>query len=318
MRPTPWLDSAKVWLFAVAATALGAAITPWAYNVGKALAEVTANKVTNGMVETVAHWCRQGGIPWFFKGSWALAAVLLLVPLGGWLTSGKRTGAPGSRLRWGGLSGLLTGLLVAGALALAAGGALILAGAFVWRPPEAAAWRGLVRLLPWMLAGVALQEAAFRGMAMGVLLRSGRPAMAILQTAVLWALVTMLVPPDHAAIGNPESAWAGFQLLAGQVTRLGDPLRVAEVLLPLAVLGGVLGLARWRTRSLWLPVGFHAGWVGANHGFLAVASPLPQSDPIASALTGDNLMQGLFTAVALALAGIVLHFLTPPPRDHAA
>ena len=75
--------------------------------------------------------------------------------------------------------------------------------------------------------------------------------------------------------------------------------------------GGVLGFARWRTRSLWLPVGLHAGWIFANGMFLAVALPLNQPDPIARVLVGATLRDGLIPLLAVALAGIVLHFMTP-------
>jgi membrane protease YdiL (CAAX protease family) len=318
MRPTTWHHSAKVWLFAVAATMLGAAITPWAYNIGKALAEVTDAKVTNGVVELVAHWCRLGGISWFFKVSWVFSAVLLAIPLAGWMFAGHPAGMARARLRWRGVTGVLTGLLAAGTLAAAVGGALTLAGAFVWRGPDAAAWQAQLPLLPWLLGAVILQELGFRGMALGIFLRNWRPASAILQAAVLGALVMVLLPPGHAAVGNPERVGAGFELLAGQLERLADPARALGVLFPAVVLGVALGLARWRTRALWLPIGFHAGWVLANQVFLTMAAPMPQPDPIARALTGATLTQGLFAAVALALAGVVFHLLTSPPRDDAS
>lgn len=318
MSPTPWHDRAKVWLFAVAATVLGAAIAPWAYNLGKALAETTDGKTTNAVVEHLADWCRRGGISWYFKGAWLLAAMLLAIPLTLWTQSRSASGRAGVRLRWHGAGGVLTGLLAATLLAAAVGGALILAGSFLWRGADAAALLAQVRLLPWLLGGVILHELLFRGLILGALLRTQQPVAAILQAAVLWALVVMLIPPAGAAVGNPDGVGAGFELLAGQLKLLADPAQALAVLLPAGVLGVVLGLARWRTRSLWLPIGFHAGWMIANQLFLTITTALPQSDPIARLLTGATLAQGIFAAVALALTGVLFYLLTPPPRDDAS
>jgi len=92
MRNEARRDLVKVWLYAVATVVLGAALTPWAYNVGKALAEVTINKQTNGVVEIVAGWCRQAGVAWFFNWALAVAAMVLFVPLVGWLKVGRGGG----------------------------------------------------------------------------------------------------------------------------------------------------------------------------------------------------------------------------------
>ena len=89
--------------------------------------------------------------------------------------------------------------------------------------------------------------------------------------------------------------------------------------MPWWAFGTVLGFARWRTSSLWLPIGLHAGWVLGNNLFLTMAVPLNQPDPIARVLVGGSLQDGLIPLVAMMLAGIVLHFMTPAPElDHGA
>lgn len=326
-------DMVKVWVYAGATVALGALFTPWAYNVGKALAEVTVNKQTNGVVETVAGWCRQAGIAWFFKWSWTLAAGVLLLPLIGWLTVGPGGGRQRSpwwvRLPGGGRNADggqaldlkrgdfrdgVKGALVTLALVLVLGMALVQAGAFGWRGPGMATLGALWRLLPLALALAVLQEVLFRGFALGIFLRAVRPPLAVLLAALLYALVGFLIPPDTVAVANPEAGGAGFAVLGAQMQRLADPWILVAVLLPWWAFGCVLGFARWRTQSLWLPVGLHAGWVFGNGLFLTLAVPLNQPDPIARVLVGGSLQDGLIPLVGVMLAGIALHFMTPVPE----
>ena len=48
--------------------------------------------------------------------------------------------------------------------------------------------------------------------------------------------------------------------------------------------------------------------------FLSMAVPLNQPDPIARVLIGGSLQDGLIPLVAVVLAGISLHFVTPLPE----
>ncbi|MBN8458583.1 MAG: CPBP family intramembrane metalloprotease [Verrucomicrobia bacterium] len=336
MRNEAIRDFVKVWLYLAATLALGAVVTPWVYNIGKALAEVTAGKQTNGVVEWLAVWCRKEGVEWFFKWSWIGSAVVLFPVWVMWLKVGPGGGgrrAPWSvRLPGGGARGDggqelvlrrgdfrdgLKGAAVTMALVVLLGIALIQAGAFGWRGVGASAFSSLWKLLPVSLAMAVLQEVLFRGFALGVFLRTMRPGAAILAAALLYAVVGCLVPSPGLLVGNPEGSQVGFEVLAGQIVRLSDPWIIVGVLLPWLAFGGVLGFARWRTRSLWLPVGLHAGWLFANGMFLAVALPLNQPDPIARVLVGATLRDGLIPLLAVALAGIVLHFMTPAAEpDH--
>ncbi len=330
MRNEAFRDSVKVWLFFAATLALGAVATPWVYNVGKALAEVTAGKLTNGVVEWVAGWCRKEGLEWFFKWAWFGSAVLLFPFWVAWLKvgpGGSRHPAPWSvRLPGGGARvdggqelvvrrsdyrDGLKGAAVTVGMVILLGLALIQAGAFGWRGVGASAFTALWRWVPVAVGMAVLQEVLFRGFALGIFLRAMRPGAAILLAAFLNALAGCLVPSPGLVTGNPEGSLAGFEVLAGQMVRLSDPWVIVGVLLPWLAFGGVLGFARWRTRSLWLPVGLHAGWTFANGMFLAVAVPLNQPDPIARVLVGGSLRDGLIPLVAVALAGIVLHFMTP-------
>ena len=64
----------------------------------------------------------------------------------------------------------------------------------------------------------------------------------------------------------------------------------------------VLGYARLRTRSLWLPIGLHAGWVFGLKSFNKVSRHL--SPP--NLWIGDDLLHGLGPVLAVALTGLLV------------
>ncbi|MFZ5926872.1 MAG: CPBP family intramembrane glutamic endopeptidase [Acidobacteriota bacterium] len=130
---------------------------------------------------------------------------------------------------------LITGT-VAGLLAgLAAAALPVLFGLASWvrtAEPEMAAGVGkfvFVTLLLWI--GAAGEELMFRGYPFQILVRRFGPGWVIPPFAVLFAL---------AHFDNPQSNWAA----------VGNT----------ALWGVVLGLAYWRSRDLWLPIGLHFGW----------------------------------------------------------
>ena len=328
------MDSVKVWLYAIASMLLAAALAPWLYNLGRALAEVTDGKQTNGIVEWVAEGCRKAGLAIYFKWAWGIAGAVLAVPFIGWLKVGRgvgnRTAAwsvrvpggwrvndGGQRLRfrlsggWDGLSGF--GLSVA--LVAVLGAAVLLIGAFRWsgEPVGLAGTAG--RMLPWAVGLAVVNEVVFRGFAMGVFLRAvGVPA-AITMAALLSAAVGFFGPLAGSVVVDPEGSAAGFHLLGLLAKRLADPWVLTAGFLPLFALGGLLGYARWRTASLWLPVGLHAGWIFSTRLFQELAKPLHLPAPFARALVGDTLQHGWIPLVALVVAGIVVHFIIPVQED---
>ena len=72
---------------------------------------------------------------------------------------------------------------------------------------------------------------------------------------------------------------------------------VAAGFTTLFLIGWILADARWQTRSLWLPIGLHAGWILTSGVFNKVA--LRQL--IALPWLGKNLLVGI---VPLAVAGL--------------
>lgn len=305
-RGDVWL----VWLYAAAAVALGAWMAPWLYNAGQALAEVSSHKTTNGPLHGLAGMCQTAQFPQFYEAAMLLAAALLWFPWLEWRhhRRGTRTTSPGQPLHAN-----LHGLWHAGAGFLLVAGlfvALDLAfGALGWGLPRELAGGPAVLALK-ALAGAAVLEGLFRGLALGVFLRAMRPAAALGMSALYFTLVLSVIPRPGETVADPEAAATGCEMLRLAAWRFADWRSICGHFVPLLALGGVLAYARWRTAALWLPIGLHAGWLFAQ----SLPRHLPA--PAAPVLSGSPLQQAALPLAVLLVAGVLTHWLTPnPPAD---
>ena len=90
---------------------------------------------------------------------------------------------------------------------------------------------------------------------------------------------------------------------------------VAAAFTTLFLIAWVLADARLRTRSLWLPVGLHAGWICGN----ALFNRLAHRQNIAMPWIGKNLLVGLVPlAVCLITWGLLALLLRRQPVTNAS
>ena len=326
MRNESLGDVLKVWLYALAAVLLGAWMCPLLYNAGKALAEVSASKATNGPLAWLAKQCRLADFPRFFEAGMLLAAVVLFFPWMEWiharrgtvadsggpwrvrLPDGARVAVRGQRLEKNprGKWHLCAGFLLAAGLLLSMGVALVPAGALPSiRHPGGGLPEMVLRSLAMALVMAAVMELFFRGIVMGIFLRAMRPAAALGMSAAFFALVLSVIPPAGVNVADPEAARPGFEMLRLLGMRFAEPGAILGHFLPLLALGGVLAYARWRTASLWLPAGLHAGWWFSKN-LLAELNAVPSQ---------SWLLDGMVPMAAIMMAGVLAHFLSSNPAD---
>lgn len=324
-------DVWKVWLYAAAFICLGAWMSPLLYNAGKALAEVSASKSINGPLDWLAGLCREAEFPLFYHAAVILAAAVLFFPWMEWiharrgvpvagggpwrlrLPDGARVSALGQRLEKNprGLWHACAGFMLAAGLLLPLGIALVPAGLSTLRTPVG----NLLPLAAMSLAAALfmalIMEVFFRGIVMGIFLRAMRPAAALGMSAAFFALVLSAFPQAGVNVMDPEVGRPGFELLGLLARRLGDGNVFMENFIPLVALGAVLAYARWRTASLWLPTGMHAGWWFANSVLtkLGLATAVT-ADPV---ISGNLLQRGLLPVAGIMLAGVLAHVLTASP-----
>ena len=317
MRSEASSDVLKLWLYAVASVLVGAWVSPLVYNAAKALAEVSSAKQTNGPLEWLAGWCGATGFPGYFKASLLVSAVVLFVPFIQGLRGGRsgeralRTVVGGQRLQKNprGLRQGMTGFLLVAVLFFGIAVTLVFAGMVTWKSPGAAMPMLMVKGLGMALGLAVFQEILFRGIAMGIFLRAMRPAAALGMTAALFAWVHFLNPPPGLNVVDPDASGVGFELLWKIAARFADPAVVLGTFAPLLVLGGVLAYARWRTASLSLPIGLHAGWIFASSLLAEVTITSGHPDTVQRLLSGASPGQGLVPLVGILFAGVLSTFL---------
>ncbi|MGL4398512.1 MAG: lysostaphin resistance A-like protein [Luteolibacter sp.] len=325
MRGSASMDVVKVWLYAAASVALGAWLAPLLYNAGMALVDVSSNKQTNGFLEWLAGICRAAEFPGFFGFSLVFAAGILFLPAISWMGGGQMGARPATRelrlpqgartqelgqrllsnprgLRQGAVGFLLVTLLF-----LLIAGVLVLAGVLDWKSLGPRPFGLLLRGLFVAFALAVFQEILFRGIALGIFLRAMRPAAALGLSAMLFAFVYFLHPPPGLNVADPDAAGVGFELLGKILAQFSESRGVFGIFTPLLALGFVLAYARWRTASLFLPIGLHTGWIFVN-GLLENATQAAASP---GSLVG--FVSGIVPLAGIVVAGVLANFLTTDP-----
>ncbi len=119
-----------------------------------------------------------------------------------------------------------------------------------------------------LMAAVAvplIEETFFRGIVLGVLLKTGRKFLPIVTVSLLFAAVHFLKGAEREpAIVTWTS---GFQSITEAFAGFEDPALVVSAFATLFLIGFILADARVLTNSLWLPIGLHAGWIFASGTF---------------------------------------------------
>jgi membrane protease YdiL (CAAX protease family) len=177
--------------------------------------------------------------------------------------------------------------------------------------------KAATKVLPGAVVVALIEELLFRGVLLGIFLRAMRPAPAIALLSFLFAFVHFLQPPPLARVPDPEAMNAGFVLLGQIFGRFADPMSMISRFLILAAVGVVLAYARYRTASLWLPVGLHIGWVFGVGMFKAATWPVVGLPEAARWLVGFSLLEGLLPLSVVIVTGVVIHAMTRP-REAAA
>ncbi len=343
-------DVTKLLLYLISCFLLAALLTPWVYNAGTFLGEATADRSINPLVDYVGLHARKAEFPDFFKRSLLASALLLLLPLlfsmrlrtdpaplrespwSVYLPSRAVAHVEGQRLRnprFGWLQ-LFIGFLLAAGLFFGMGWLLLTMEWFSLQDPVP--WEKALKksAVPTVTASL-LEEIVFRGVLLGICLRTFRPTVAILIVSLLFAALHFLQPPDDVAVFvknapvpegamfiDPSSGISGFQLLQAIGMRFRDFELVLFEFISLAVVGLILAHARYATASLWLPIGLHSGWIFAYTFFGRIALRNPDLDTNLNYLIGSDLKEGLVPLVTLAVTALLVFLFTRMFRPPAS
>jgi len=161
-------------------------------------------------------------------------------------------------------------------------------------------WPRLGKVLLATISVPFIEETFFRGVVLGLLLRTGRKLPSIVAVSALFAAVHFLKGSER----EPAIVtWAsGFESIADAFAGFGDPMMVLAAFATLFLIGCILADARVLTRSLWLPIGLHAGWIFASGAF----SWLARRQMVALPWLGKNLLVGIIPLGLAAITWIVM------------
>lgn len=319
VRASPIGDVLKIWAWALGSMALGLWLTPFAYNGGKALAELSASKDFNGFVNQVAAWSREAELDDFFKICWLVSALVLLVALIEWLQTGGSqrdhlaTPCPGGRETGPGRRAplqALTGFLLTFGGFLVIGYVMVKAGAFRWAR-DAHAWsQDLAFDIGWALIVAAVIEIFFRRVMLGIFLGAMRSSTAIALAAVMFA-GTRFVLAGFAGTESLDGESLSAIHLTGILFGAGEPLfRFVVVFMPWFAFGCVLGWARWRTASMWLPASLLTGWLLAGRLFEKATDAVELPSRFTGIFAVGSVQSGIIPLIGALAIGVSLHLST--------
>jgi membrane protease YdiL (CAAX protease family) len=204
----------------------------------------------------------------FFHRALLIAAILLLWPLlySLKIKSSRELGLTRNPHR---SRDLLAGFLFAIVPLLCCAAILLLSHGYSIR--HSIRWSGVGGIILASLFVPLIEELFFRGLILGVLLRSAPRMVAVVLTSALFAILHFLKTPEET---SATVTWiSGFAAMAESFDQFREPLLVLAGFTTLFLLGCVLAYARMQTRSLALPIGLHSGWIFAAGLFSSIARP---------------------------------------------
>ena len=279
-------DVAKLALYFVAIVVVGALLAPLLFWSAQSLA-------AHGVFSFLAKY----DFETFFHRAILIAAAFFLWPF---LRISHVRGMADLGLtnnpRWG--RDLCAGVVLSAIPLLCCGALLIAFHAYSFR--HAIAWSRFGKLLAATIAVPFIEETFFRGIILGILLRTGRKYVAILVVSAVFAAVHFFKAPERT---SAIVTWtSSLNSIAYSFGRVGDPMMLASAFATLFLFGCILAVARVHTHSLWLPIGLHAGLIFGSGAF----SWLTHRQIVALPWLGKNLLVGIVPLGVATITWIIM------------
>jgi membrane protease YdiL (CAAX protease family) len=279
-------DAARLLGYFAATILFGALAAPILFWTAQALA-------ANGIFPALAKFEFES----FFHRALMLGAIAFLGPFLRWLRiKGRRDLALEPNRRW--LRHLAIGFLLSSLPVILCEIFLVERGLYSMR--AGFSWVAILPVIGTAVIVPLIEESLFRGLFLGVLLRGLRPWPANLLSAAIFSIVHFLKAPDQTT--TTVRWFSGFVSLSHSFDQFREPMLVLGGFSTLFVIGIALGHARLGTRSLWLPIGLHAGWILASEAFGKMA----QRQVVALPWIGKNLLVGLVPLAICLLTWVLL------------
>lgn len=270
-------DAVNVLLYLLATAVLACALLPWIDRFASAMASIALGKQTNFLLRASSSWALRASMVDSLRVALLVAGVLLLPALFAFLGRGRLRYRVQKRpwrllLRARSQSSLVSpqtvlkmGFFTAALLAFLFAASTVVVCLLVtqWVHLVALVWPDAVPGM-WspVLKAVALAlviEVILRGVLLGVFMRAMAVPMAIVLTAWIGCLGYFLDLPPHW-VDPLDISWdSAGPVLLSLLQHAMEPQRLICEFIPLLMAGVLLGQARYRSGSLALPLGVHAG-----------------------------------------------------------
>ncbi|HPW54202.1 MAG: CPBP family intramembrane metalloprotease [Thermoanaerobaculaceae bacterium] len=267
----------------------------------------------------VAHWLPGAGWPFsrVFDRLAVLFALVLIAALRKRLGIERLVSAWRAEGWWVWLRQAPVGFVAAGAPALAVLPLVVAHTPVGWagRTWQMALWV-LVRAVPGAVLVSALEESFFRVTVFGGLARRWPMSVALGTSSALYGAVHFITP-DRSFVATSASPLEGLRYLGSVLGRLlTTPTLVAVA--GLSLMGAVLCVVLWRTGSLALCVGMHAGWFAVTKVAIYL-STLEAGAPAAGSIGKRLLLLGSpWVWLAAVLTAVFVLLQRPPGRESRA
>lgn len=165
---------------------------------------------------------------------------------------------------------------------------------------------GFLRISATACAVATIEEFLFRGVLLGLAVYvMSRHAAAIL-SAGIFALVHFM-RTSRQPLPQPVSLWSGFEQIPLAFSGAPPWPLFAWGFLSLFIAGLLLAFSTFHTRSLFIPVGLHAGWIFGQQSLQLVARFSPKPPDALLPWVGPNVVSG---AVPTGLVPVFILFAT--------
>jgi len=167
--------------------------------------------------------------------------------------------------------------------------------------------RSLKALLTALTVGV-LEEIFFRGVIFKGLLEDLKPVAAFALSSLFYSAIHFIKPAEEFSLAGIDP-WAGARYLAGAFKPFLDPALLPG-LLGLFLIGMVLSYAFFRTGSLYLSMGLHAGWVFGLKTIRVYGDFRREDLGWLFGSSEPKLVSGVAVWIVIVAVGVAIHWLT--------
>jgi len=303
---SPALPKLLLYLFAVMLG--GALLSVPLFHFGKAAhGWLSASSLhDSGLVKWLLAEIERAQFTRYFNRAVLLCAIVFIWPFTRWVRL-ERTLLPAWRPFSTGLKQWAVSFVIAAGLLLTLGFIFLQFGAYQLRPDPR--WLKLGEPITAALGAGIVEEFFFRGLLLGLLLRTMTETKALLALTFVFALVHFLKPPEGWQISDAAVTWSsGFLVLQQIAAGFGDVHFLLAEFATLFAVGWVLAKMRLQTRALWAGIGLHGGWVFGLKYFSALTTYSGSWLP----WIGANLKVGLMPLCTVLFTGwLVARLLRP-------